>query len=73
MKKNVLVREGKEADDLPSLPMSQSQLQYKIDPTELNRKANIRLHKYIQTDRVYIINTYIFRYNRVQADERVFG
>lgn len=77
IEKNVLFREalmeGKEADDLPSLPMSQSQLQYKINLTDLNRKAKIRLHKYIQTDRIYIINTYIFRYNLVQADERVFG
>lgn len=40
--------EGKEVDDLPSLPMSQSQLQYKIDTTDLNRKANI---DYINTYR----------------------
>lgn len=38
----------------------------------MNRKAKIRLHKYIESDRVYIIYTYIFRYTRVQADERVF-
>lgn len=31
--------EGKEADDLSSLPTSQSQLQYNIDPTELNHHA----------------------------------